>query len=81
VKLPPAKHERALVIVGAQRPPRNVDDPASSALLGEMKALLDDEEYENFVAAATRLARSADFMFGTVGGVIGGVPPQPPGPK
>jgi hypothetical protein len=73
LKLPPAKHERALVIVGAHTPPRNVNDPASSALLGEMKALLDDEEYENFVAAATRLSRSADIRFRTVGGVVGGV--------
>lgn len=80
LKLPPAKHQRALVIVGAHKPPRNVNDPASSALLGEMKALLDDEEYENFLAAATRLSRSADIRFRTVGGVVGGVP-QPSGSR
>jgi hypothetical protein len=80
LKLSPAKHLRALVIVGGQKPPRNGDDPASSAFLGEMKALLDDEEYENFLAAATRLSRSADLKFRTVGGVVGGVA-IPAGPK
>ena len=66
LKLAPAKHERALVIVGAHKPPRTANDPASSGLFGEMRALLDDEEYENFVAAATRLSRSGDVRFGTV---------------
>jgi hypothetical protein len=73
LKLSPAKHLRALVIVGAQKPPRSADDPASRAFLGEMKALLDDEEYENFIAAATRLSRSADLRFRTIGGVVGGL--------
>ena len=80
LKLSPAKHLRALVIVGPHKPPRNANDPASSALLGEMKALLDDEEYENFLAAATRLSRSADIRFRTVSGVVGGIP-QPSGPR
>ena len=80
LKLSPEKHPRALVIVGAQKPPRTVDDPARSALLGEMKALLDDQEYENFLAAATRLSRSADIRFRTVGGVVGGVV-QPSRPR
>ena len=72
LKLSPEKHLRALVIAGAQKPPRRVDDPASSTLLGEMKALLDDEEYENFLAAATRLSRTADRLR-TVSGVVGGL--------
>jgi hypothetical protein len=70
--------------VGDHKPPRDVNDPASSTLFGQMKALLDDEEYENFVAAATRLSRSADIRFRTVGGVVGGVVkvvPQFSGPK
>jgi hypothetical protein len=79
LKLSPEKHLRALVIVGAQKPPSSVNDPASRALLGEMKALLDDEEYENFLAAATRLSRTA-ARFRTLGGVVGGVP-APPGPR
>jgi hypothetical protein len=81
LKLPPAKHARALVIVGVHKPPRAVNDPASSALLGEMKALLDDEEYENFLAAATRLSRSADFRSRTVDGVVGGLAAQPSRPR
>ena len=83
LKLPPAKHERALAIVGDHTPPRDVNDPSSSALLTEMKALLDDEEYENFVAAATRLSRSADIRFrnGVVVGGVVKVVPQPAGPS
>ena len=77
LKLSPEKHLRALVIAGAQKPPRSANDPASSALLGEMKALLDAEEYENFLAAATRLSR---IGFRTVGGGVGGVP-EPPRPR
>jgi hypothetical protein len=80
LKLSPAKHLRAIVIVGPHRFPRSVNDPASRDFLAEIKALLDDEEYENFVAAGTRLSRTADIMFGTVGGVVGGVP-QPSGRK
>jgi hypothetical protein len=72
LKLPPSKHERALAIVADRKPPRDVNDPASSAFFAEMKALLDDEEYENFVAAATRLSRT-DIRFRTVGGVVSGV--------
>jgi len=64
LKLPPARYERALVIVSAHKPP-DIEDPASSALFGEMKALLDDEEYQNFVAATTRLSRT-DFRLRAV---------------
>ena len=80
LKLSPEKHLRALVIAGTQKPPRSADDPASATLLGEMKALLNDEEYENFLAAATRLSRSADIRFRIVGGVVGGLAP-PSGPR
>jgi hypothetical protein len=72
LKLPTEKHIRALAIVGAPGPPRDVTDPSSSALLAEMKALLDDEEYENFLAAATRLSRRANVTFRAVRGVVGG---------
>ena len=57
LKLPAAKHERALAIVSRHKLPRSLDEATSSALFGEMKALLDDEEYENFVAATARLSR------------------------
>ena len=57
LKLPPAKHGHALALVSLDRLPRRLNDVPSSALLAEMRALLDDEEYENFVAAAARLPR------------------------
>ena len=57
LKLPAAKHEPALAIVSRHKLPRNVSEATGSALFGEMKALLDDEEYENFVAATARLSR------------------------
>jgi hypothetical protein len=78
LKLPTAKHLRALAIVGGHRPPRNVNEPGSSALLAEMKTLLDDEECENFLAAATRLSRGTDFRFRTGSGVVSGLPPSGP---
>jgi len=57
LKLPAAKHERALAIVSRHKLPRSVSEATSSALFGEMKAVLDDEEYENFVAATARLSK------------------------
>jgi cytochrome c peroxidase len=65
LKLPPSKHARALLLVRASRLPLIDNGPASSDLLAEMKALLDDQEYEDFVAAASRLARSAEFRLGS----------------
>jgi cytochrome c peroxidase len=55
--LTPAKHAGALAIVSAHKLSRNMNDPTGSDLYREMRALLDDEEYENFVAAAARLSR------------------------
>jgi hypothetical protein len=57
LKLPPAKHEAALAIASAPQLARHLNAPVGAAVLGEMRALLDDEEYENFVAAAARLSR------------------------
>jgi hypothetical protein len=57
LKLPPEKHARALAIVSVHKFPGNGKE-LTRGLDGEMRALLDDEEYENFVAAATRLSRS-----------------------
>jgi len=70
LKLSQAKHLRALEIVGTQNPPRHANDPNSSALLKEMKALLDQEEYENFVAAATRLSRGPQIRLRTFDGPV-----------
>src|SRR5262249_45088057 len=58
LRLPPAKHAGAVAIISADKPPRNVTHPTGTDLYGKMRALLDDEEYENFVAAAARLSRS-----------------------
>ena len=57
LKLPAAKHDLALAIVSRHKLPRTLNEATSSALFGEIKALLDHEEYENFVAAAARLSR------------------------
>jgi hypothetical protein len=74
LKLPPAKHARALAIVSAHKLPRNVNEPAGSDLYAAMRLLLDDEEYENFAAAASRLSRTAQIRTGIVGGVVGRLP-------
>jgi hypothetical protein len=73
LKLPPAKHERALAIVQASM--RHVDDLASGDLDGPMRALLDDEEYENFVAAARRLPMNGQMRIKTptVDGIVRGL--------
>jgi hypothetical protein len=61
LKLPPEKHAPALAIVQVLKLPRNGNDPAADPLLKDLKALLDEEEYENFLAAAARLSTSGDF--------------------
>ena len=58
LKLSPAKHASALAIVSAQRRSCNINDPIGSDVKREMRALLDKEEYANFVAAAARLSRT-----------------------
>ena len=70
LKLPPEKHAAALALVSPHKLSPSVNDPAYRGLYGEMRALLDDEEYENFVAAATRLSRGPQMRRGTVGGII-----------
>lgn len=57
LKLPPAKHAWALHLVSPDRLPRRVTDSPGSDLYREMRVLLEDEEYENFVAAAARVPR------------------------
>jgi hypothetical protein len=57
LRLPPVKQADALAIVSGHKLSPNFSDPAGNALFKEMKALLDPEEYENFVAAAMRVAR------------------------
>jgi cytochrome c peroxidase len=57
LKLPPPKQVDALAIVSAHKLSRNVNDPTGSGLHAKIRAVLDDEEYGNFVAAAARLSR------------------------
>ena len=80
LKLSPAKREQALEILHKLAP--NVNQPAGGDVYRAMKLLLDDEEYENFAAAATRLSKTAQFRMGgvgggIVGGIVGGVPSAP----
>jgi cytochrome c peroxidase len=55
LKLPSSKHDRALAIANAHRRPPHFNDSAERDLHAKMRAVLDDEEYGNFVAAAARL--------------------------
>jgi hypothetical protein len=67
LKLSPAMHDRATEIVNEH-----------TVSYTEMRKLLDDEDYENFVAAAARL-RNTPRVF-VDGGIVGGVvrPASPP---
>lgn len=67
LKLPPVTRDRALAIVNG---PRRVDDPADVDFTTEMRALLNDEDYENYVAAAARLGRIPRTFRGSVGGRV-----------
>ena len=58
LKLAPAKHALALATVSPHTLPRRVNHPANGDPYAQMRALLDHEEYDNFMAAATRLSSS-----------------------
>jgi hypothetical protein len=72
LKLSPPKREQALGILSAHKLTVPVKDPANSDLYKTMRSLLDDEEYENFVAAAERLSKTVQIRNGIVSGVVGG---------
>jgi cytochrome c peroxidase len=55
LKLPPQKHALALALVSRPNVVK-AGGPANNNLKGEMRSLLDDEEYENFMAAAARVS-------------------------
>jgi cytochrome c peroxidase len=57
LKLPPEKHALALAIVSRPNLLRRADLTNKEAH-GEMRALLNDEEYENFAAAAARVSKA-----------------------
>ena len=54
LKLQPAKHAEALDIVSGSDPFTDVDN-RTSKLHAELSAVLNDEEYGDFVAAAARM--------------------------
>ena len=56
LRLAPQKHATAFAIVN--RPNRVLPAGLTSADLKEMKAVLDDEEYENFVATVARIPKT-----------------------
>ena len=55
LKLPPQKHALAFAI--ASRPHLLRADLTSQEVYGEMRYVLDDEEYDNFAAAAARVSK------------------------
>jgi cytochrome c peroxidase len=56
LKLPPQKHALAFTIVSRPNLVRTAV-PSDNDVYREMRSLLDDEEYENFAAAATRASK------------------------
>jgi hypothetical protein len=67
LKLPPNTHSRAMAIV---RGPRNSYVPGSVDVNAEMRALLRDEDYENFIAASRRIRTAPDVFTGDASDVI-----------
>lgn len=67
LKLPPATHNRAWAIVNA---PRIVNPPANADFKIEMKEILNEEDYENYVAAAARLRRTPRVFCGNIRGTM-----------
>jgi hypothetical protein len=77
LKLSPAKREQALAILIAHKLAPNVTAPAGGDLYKAMRLVLDDEEYENFTAAAERLSKTAQVKMGISGGIVKPLPPPP----
>lgn len=78
LKLPRATHDRAMEIVKEHNASPTVNVLAGDKIYVAMRELLDDEDYDNFVAAAARLRNTSGVVGGTVGGVVStpGVPPR-----
>ena len=77
LKLSPAKREQALAILSAHKLTPNGTAPVGGDLYKAMRLVLDDEEYENFAAAAARLSRTAQIRMGIGGGIVRPLPPPP----
>ena len=78
LKLPPPVHARAVDLVGEQSVSLNLHSQISDELFAKMRVLLDDEDYENFVAATTRLRHTPRVFTGAIVGGVVGTPPPPP---
>ena len=72
LKLSPAKREQALAILQKLAP--NVNQPVGGDVYKAMRLLLDDEDYENFAAAAARLSKTAQIRMGIGGGIVRPLP-------
>jgi hypothetical protein len=70
LKLPPVTRDRAMEIVKDRTVPRSIDDPAGASVYTAMRELLDDEDYENFVASVARLRHTSRVFVGGVGGAV-----------
>jgi cytochrome c peroxidase len=60
--LPPTKQAYAVAILKDNNLPRHFRDPTGGISSTRLRAILDAQEYENFVAAAARLSRSAPVI-------------------
>jgi hypothetical protein len=81
LRLPQPRHDQALSIVKGYTVPRIVNNPNSVEMKdvhAKMRALLDDQEYESFAAAADRLRRVPNIVVRS--GAVGLPPPPPPPP-
>ena len=61
LRLPPHKHARAVALVSRRNLVRTVDRP-DNEVYEEMRAVLDDEEYANFAAAAARVSTTRHMI-------------------
>jgi hypothetical protein len=69
LKLPPPTLDKAMEIVRVYTPFRNVNDATSADLFTAMRAVLNDEDYESFVAGVRRIRGRV-----IVGGLVQRVP-------
>jgi hypothetical protein len=80
--LPPDRTSLALASLDSFKARIRPGEPERVALLRQLKAVLSDEERENFGAALQRrpLVKANQMFAGVVGGVVGGFVPRPPPP-
>lgn len=78
LKLPRVLHQQAMEIVKEHTVPHTISDPASDELYAAMRTLLDDEDYENFVAAAARLRNTSRVFAGGIVRTVLRTPASPP---